>query len=142
MGQDPVGGRGIDGRFAGQFAETGVKTAEFIQRRHRRQAFALAEMKILLAAAGGNVNDARAFRLADVLPGDDAMHDALRDRQLVERAAVRQVDEVGALHFADHVEAGLQRNLRGALRDVEHVVPVAHLQVRQLRMHRRRDVPR
>ena len=48
----------------------------------------LAEREVLLAAAGGDVDDAGALGLADVVPGDDAVLDALLRRQLVERAVV------------------------------------------------------
>ena len=44
--------------------------AVLIERGDRRQTLILAEEKVFLAAAGGDVDDAGALRLADVLPGD------------------------------------------------------------------------
>ena len=50
-------------RICLQRAEAGHEHTVFIQRRNRRQPLLLAELEVLLAAAWGDVDDARAFRL-------------------------------------------------------------------------------
>ena len=65
----------------------------------------LAEVEVLLAAAGRDVDDAGAFFVRDLVPGDDAVLRRRRclTRQLVERAAVRPADQVaaGSVHLAE-----------------------------------------
>ena len=68
--------------------------ADLVERRDRRQALLLAELEVLLAAARGDVDDAGAFGLADVLPGDDAV-DVLR--RLTAGAQLLLADDLGDL---------------------------------------------
>ena len=63
----------VQHQFTGQPAKVVDKVALFIQRGDHRQAKLLAQFKVLGAAARGNVHDARAFILADLVPQDDAM---------------------------------------------------------------------
>ena len=58
------------------------------------EAVLLAEREVLLAAARRDVDDAGALLVGDLVPRDDAVLDALLRRQLVERAAVRQADQL------------------------------------------------
>ena len=52
--------------------------ADLVERRDDRQAQRLAELVVLRAAAGRDVDDARALVLADLVPGDDAVLVAAR----------------------------------------------------------------
>src|SRR5206468_2355710 len=103
--------------------------AFFVQRGDRRQLLVLAEFEVLGPAPGGDVDDAGAFRLADRLPGDDAVRRPRRDRlgplllerhagnlgriaarialgrQLVERAVVLPADHRRTGQFALDLEA-------------------------------------
>src|SRR5436305_1844704 len=62
-------------------AEPAVEDAGLVERRPGRQALLLAQPEVLLAAARGDVDDARALRLADLAPGDDPVRLAGADRR-------------------------------------------------------------
>ena len=84
-----------------------------VQWRDGRQAELLTEEKILFATAGRDVDDARALLLADFIPGDDHVLDALLHGQLVERAAVALADQLVPALELDDVPASAE-HLRAA----------------------------
>ena len=57
----------------GQPAEAGEVVAVLVERRDDRQAERLAQLVVLGAAAGRDVDDARALVLADLVPRHDAV---------------------------------------------------------------------
>jgi hypothetical protein len=59
--------------LAGQPAEAGHEDAGLVQRRDHGQVVLLAQLEVLGAAAGGDVDDAGALGLAHLIPGDDAV---------------------------------------------------------------------
>jgi len=73
------------GDLADMLARVGAEAidvdAVLVKRRDHGQVLGLAEVEVLGAAAGRDVDDARALGLADGLPGDDVMglHGRLRD---------------------------------------------------------------
>src|ERR1017187_6547592 len=89
------------------------EVAVFVQRCNEGEVVILPKFLVLRAASRGNVYQAGAFGLADLLPGDDlvglggrpaAASRAVREnttwgvlcRQLVERAAIGEVKEIAA----------------------------------------------
>ena len=75
-----------------------IEVAPFgIDRRDDGKAMPAAEVEVLEAAAGRDVDDPGAFLGRHLLPGDHAVFDAPLDGQLVERPDVAQSDELGAL---------------------------------------------
>ena len=56
--------------LAGQPAEPLDEIALFVQGRHGRQPKLAAQLEVFCPAAGRDVDDARAFRLANLVPGD------------------------------------------------------------------------
>ena len=79
---------------AGEEAEAGIVVAVLVDGDDDRQVLHLAQRKVLGPAAGGDVDDAGAFLLADVVPGDDAMLDARLLLQLVERSPVPKPNQL------------------------------------------------
>ena len=70
------GGVGLADALAGELAEAVGVDAGLVDRRDDRQAVDLRQLVVLGAAARGDVDDAGALFLADVLPGDDRVLDA------------------------------------------------------------------
>ena len=100
-----------------ELAEAVDVDAGLVDRRDDRQAVDLGQLVVLGAAAWGDVDDPGALLLADVLPGDDRVLDALLGRQLLERAVEAQADQLGAGQAADLLEGALQE-AGGARREV------------------------
>src|SRR3990172_9901598 len=118
------GGADVGGEAALEEAKEAAADvgAVLLQGRDDIQAVLLREREVLGAGAGGDVDDACAFRVRDLVPGDDAVDDARLRRQLVEGAAVGEADEGGALDLADDLVLAADGRREGALRDVEYVV--------------------
>ena len=136
---------------AGEPAEAVDVATRLVERADDRQPERLAQLVVLGAAAGRDVDDARALVLADLLPGDHPMP-VLRAApgrprtrpctasQLVERPVVVPADEVGAGALLEHLERTPQRRLERALAQPVAIVALADLDVRQLRAHGRGHV--
>ena len=105
---DDLVGR-LDGREAVQPAVVVVEVAGLVDRRQHRQPERAAELEVLDAAAGRDVDDPGALLERDLVPGDDAVLDRRAGRQVVERPLVAQPDELGAREPADEVLVGEAR---------------------------------
>ena len=90
---DDLVGR-LDGREAVQPAVVVVEAAGLVDRRQHRQAERAAELEVLGAGAGRDVDDPGALLERDLVPRDDAVLDARAGREVVERALVAQADEL------------------------------------------------
>src|SRR5207302_9154856 len=113
-------------------AVAGQEAARLVDRREHRQVVHARELEVLGARARGDVDDPFSLVEGDVVPGNDAVADALLRGQVVERPAVLEPDELLAAHGANrgHVPRQLARaplSLRA-----EHVLGV--------RLDRGRDV--
>ena len=86
-----------------------VEAAGFIDRRQDGQVFAAAELEVLLAGAGRDVDDPGAFLERDFLPGDGAVLDLGGCGQVVVRPSVAPADELLA---AQHLFERLVRVAR------------------------------
>ena len=75
-----------------------VEAAGLVDRHQHRQAVLLRELEVLAAAAGRDVDDARALVERDVVPGDHAVVDRAAGAERVERPLVAQADELLAAH--------------------------------------------
>src|SRR3954447_13216845 len=75
---------GVRGREAVQPAEVVVVVPRLVDGHDHRQVVLTPELEVLVATAGGDVDDAGALVERDVLPRDYAVLDARRRRQLVE----------------------------------------------------------
>ncbi len=128
----------------GQPAEARQVVPVLVERRDDRQAERLAELVVLRAGAGRDVDDARALVLADLVPGDDAVLVArpaviaaaagecgLDGVELVERTVVAPADQISASALLEHLERAAQRRLERPLAEPEDVLALAHLDVRQ-----------
>ena len=111
-----------------------VEAARLVDGRQHRQVVHLRQLKVLAAAPRRDVHDPRSLVHRDVLPGDDAVLDRGRRRQLVERAAVAPADELRAPEPLDEDVLGVE--LHG------HPLAVFAPPVLLLGVHRRRDVRR
>ena len=131
---------------AGQEAEAVEEDAVLGQRRDHRQPQRLAQGVVLGAAAGGDVDDAGALQLADLVPRHDAVFETvqhpLHGRQVVEEAAVAPADELLAALLLEDLEGTLQGLLERPLAEPRHLVALAHLDVAQLGPDRGHDVGR
>ncbi len=135
---------------AGEPAEALDVATRLVERADDRQTERLAQVVVLGAAAGRDMDDAGALVLADVLPGDHAMpvlgtlqvaRERGRDRiELIERPGVVPADEIGAGAFLEHLERTPQRRPEGVLAQPVAIFPLAHLDVRQLGAHGRGHV--
>ena len=110
------------GVASGQPAEALDVDAGLVERCDDRQAERLAQLEVLGAAAGGDVDDARALLLADLVPGDHpvlvrrgalsrraaARTARLHRRQIVERAGVAPADELGAAPLLQDCERAVE----------------------------------
>ena len=75
----------LGGREAREPAVLGRETARLVDGHEHGQVVPLRELEVLGAGARGDVDDPGALLERDVVPGDDAVLDALR-RRVVERA--------------------------------------------------------
>src|SRR6185369_12128965 len=110
-------GRVVDGGLALQRAEAGLKDALLVQRGDRDQVVLLAQLEVLLAAPRGDVDDARALLLADLVPGDYAV-DCLR--RLVRGPALPDRGVRGFRRVATGVGLRGQLVERPVVRPTEH----------------------
>ena len=129
--------------------------AGLVERGDDGQPQLLAQLEVLRAAAGRDVDDARALLLADLVPGDDAvdvgrraalvhgrLEGACHDLQVVEGAAIVPAHEVGALALLEDAEGALEGRLRGDLADPVARLALLHEQVVELGAHGGGDVGR
>ncbi len=132
-------GRHLGHALALERTVAGDVAAALVGGREDGEAVAPAQLEVLLAAARGDVHDARALVRRHLVPLDHPMLDALLRGQVVEGPRVAPSHEGGAGQALAHVgEAGQARAGRRG-----HVVaPVAHLHglVGQLRVHGEGDV--
>ena len=137
---DPLGD--VGGLEAAQPAEALVVAAVLVDRADDRQAERLAELVVLGAAAGGDVDDPGALLLGDLVPGDHAVlvrgrrlvAGALGERrldrgQLVERARVAPPDELGAGLLLLDLEVADERPLEDAAAQPERLAVLADADV-------------
>ena len=119
----------------GQRLEALDEDARLVERRDDRQPETLAELEVLGAAAGGDMDDAGPLLLPDLVPGDDPMHIRARPvladpgteriadgRQLVERAGVAPADEVATGPLLEHLEGSDDRCLERAAAEPEDIL--------------------
>ena len=106
---------GVGGVLAVQPAVRLVERAGVVDRHEHGQAQVAAEVEVLLAAAGRDVDDAGALVGADHVPRDDPVLDALLRGQVVERADVRPPDQLGALRPLDDAGRLAEHGLDAAL---------------------------
>ena len=93
---DLVGG--LHRREAVQPAVVVVEPARLVDRRQHRQAERPAELEVLAAAAGRDMDDAGALLERDLVPGDDLVLDRRAGAEVVERPAIAEPDELLAAH--------------------------------------------
>ena len=122
--------------LAGQPIETVHVDAELIDRRDNLEIVLLREREVLLAAAGGDVDDAGAFDRADVGPGDHPMLDVDFGGQLVKRTFVGPAEHVGALQLARDGIVAAQGVLDCLLGEIEPVTVLLDVDVVQLGIDR------
>ena len=87
-------------------AVAGVDAAALVDRHEHRQVVDLRELEVLGAGARGDVDDPAALVERDLVPGDDAVHDPLLRREVVERPRVLEPDELLATRDAVVLAAG------------------------------------
>ena len=92
---DLVGGLG--GREAVQPAVGVVEATRLVDRREHGELVDSAELEVLLSGARGDVDDAASLLERDLVPRDDAMVDLSARAEVVERPAIPEADELGAL---------------------------------------------
>ena len=97
-------------------------------------------MKILFAAAGRDVDDTGALLLADLRPRDDAVLDAARSRQLVERALIVPLEHLGAAQVLLDVPAVAEHFFDQRFGEVHALAVLDRARVRQIRVDCRGDV--
>ncbi len=138
---------GDGGRLASaEPAEARVVAPVLIDRTHDGQPERGAQLEVLRAAAGRDVDDPGPLLLADVRPGDDAMLVAglgervPHDRQVVERPRVAPPDQVRAGRLLDDLERALEDLLERPAAEPELVLALADLDVAQGGPDGRRDV--
>ncbi len=138
---------------ARQPAEAFDVHAVLVERGDDGQAVLFVELIVLGAAARGDVDDAGALGLADLLPQDDAVRllrrlrdvaeqtpqprlgpaaGVLRGGQVVEGAAVRPALHLLAAQLAQHLERAFE-HLGRALREIENFIALFDFHVRQRR---------
>ena len=84
-----------------------VEAAGLVDRRQHRQPELAAELEVLAAAAGRDVDDPGPLLERDLVPRDDAVLDRGARPEVVERPAVAQPDELRAPHaLARSVSSG------------------------------------
>ena len=98
----------LEDALAREPVEAVYEGPEVVEGGDNRQPFPLAYLEVLLARAGGGVDDSRPLRLLDLLPRYDPVVDAFLNRQFVEGPLVPQPHQVGARHLLQHVMAGAQ----------------------------------
>src|SRR5690242_9376298 len=81
--------------LASQPAESVDVDAAVVDRRDDLQLEFLAQLEVFLATPGRNVDDARALLLTDLRPRNDLVLDAGHRGELVERARVPPVEQLG-----------------------------------------------
>ena len=94
-----LGGAGVAAALP---AEPLAEDSELVDRVDDCQAECLAEREVLLSAARGDVDDAGALDVRDLVPRDHAMRDAGGGRQLVEGPGVGEVHQVRAVRLTHH----------------------------------------
>ena len=102
---DLVGGVGR--RKAVEPAVGVVEPPGLVDGREHRQVVDPPELEVLLARAGRDVDDSRPLLQRDLVPGDDSVLDLAAGAELVERAAVREPDELLAENAADEALFGV-----------------------------------
>ncbi len=143
-----VGAIGVIGAgiAAGLPAEALLEAAELVDRIDHRQVELLRQREVLLAAARGDVHDAGPLLVRHLVPGDDPVLHALRRRQLVERAAVGQPHQLGALRLAHDRRVRSDPRLRAVAQPPAPPVAALHQHVGELRVdgggHVRGERPR
>ena len=133
--------RGVAGVAAVQPAEALVEGARLVHRHDRGQALAHAQLEVLGAAAGRDVDDARALVHRDLVPADNAVLDPVLGGQLVERPVVPQPDQLRTLDGAD-LTAVQRHVLEAALGDVGDARAGLDARIVGVGLDRRRDVGR
>ena len=124
--------------------------AELIQWREYRQVIFLTEGEVLRAAAGGDVDDARALRLAHLIPQDHSMgigaslllgsgKHCLHGGQVIEGAIVSPALQRTPRHLLQDLVVTVQ-HVQRPLGEVEDFVPLAHFDVGQVGADSRSDV--
>ncbi len=121
---------------ARQRAEPVDEDAALVERRDDRQAERLAQLEVLGAAAGGDVDDAGPLVLPDLGPRHDPMlvraiggigraaGEGVPDgRQVVERTRVAPADHLAAGDLVEHLERSGQRRLERPLPEPEDPSP-------------------
>ena len=103
---DDLVGR-VGRREAVQPAVGVVEPPGLVDRREHRQVVDAAELEVLLARAGRDVDDARPLLERDLVPGDDPVLDLAAGAELVERAAVAKPDELLAADAAHEALVGV-----------------------------------
>ena len=78
-----------------------VEASRLVDRREHRELVDSAELEVLLSGARRDVDDAAALVQRDLVPRDDAMVDLSARAEVVERPAIPEPDELGALHGSD-----------------------------------------
>ena len=117
-----------------------AEDAELVDRVKHGQPVHLCEREVLLAAAGSDVHDAGPLLIGDLAPADDAVLHSRLHRQLVERAAVGEADELGTRCLAEHARSGRDTGLRAVGDPPATTVATLDQQVGQLRVDRSRDI--
>ena len=95
--------------------------AELVQGRDGGKVILLAEGVVLLAGSGRVVNEAGAVALADLVPKDHPVLDAVLGGKFIERAVIAAALQFPALELPDDLVVGLQR-VQPALDEVERFV--------------------
>ena len=122
-----------------QEAEPLHEDAGLVQGRDDRQAVHLAQLEVLGAGPRSDVDDARALALADILPGDDpVLHPGL-NAELVEGAMVPEANQRLPRKLLQHRVLSPQCR-HAPLGQNQRLVLLPNPDVRQVRVHRRRDV--
>ena len=133
----------VAGELAAQHAEAFHEHARLVDGGDDGQAQLLAQVEVLLAAAGRHVDDAGPLVLGDDVPRDDAVRgDGFRSRgQVVERAVVAPALHGGAGQFLDHLERPARLQLVHArLHQVVGVAVLHGLHVGEFRVDGAGDV--
>ena len=94
-----------------------MKTPGLVDRHEHGQLLAAADLEVLGAAAGRDVDDAGALVEHDVGVGDDTVDDLGLRGQVVEAGRVGTAHEVGAAHAPDDLRVRAEHGLAAILGD-------------------------
>ena len=137
---------------AAERTEPGDDDSTLIERGDRRQAQRLAQREVLSAATGGNVDDAGALFLADLVPQDNSMlvgrpvragnrrKGRLYGGKFVEWTRIPPAGKLPAQLLLDDLEGTLQGRLQRSATQPECLVTLLYLDVSQLLAHGRGHV--